>query len=519
MGLTTGTRSGGRKSSANKVDSPLPMSKAPARGWKRCEWFAEHHCKIPSGKGALSPFKLRPWQRNDIVKRVFPMRGHRPYQAVIELARGQGKSTLACLLALYAAFADDVEAPEILLVASNERQADRLLRKMWRMISLNPELEARAELYKADRRIEIGFNGGAIHALPSRFDALQGYEPSFIILDEAHVVDQEVYDALVTSLAKQVEPTLLVISTPGNSQESLLWRLVQQGRQSDDDPAFLYVTYAAPAGCDPSDPKAWKAANPALGDFLHIDGIAAAASSMLPHREAQFRRLHLCQWDGSEDHWIPWGLWDELADIERVVLPGMPVCLGFDGSWARDSTVLMGCTVPTDGERPHLFVLGFWEHDRPGWRPPLDEVTEMVAYAFETFDVRSMAVDKAHWRSEIERWRLEFKAADRIVDMPQTANRMVPATDRLYQAVMEGSMSHDGHEGLTRHIHNAVAVEKPGGVMIYKPKDAPSKDSPVGRIDAAVASILAFDEACRFATEPAPSTSAGFVMMLGGDKA
>ena len=511
MAIATGTRSGGRKSTANKVATPLPMSSAPARGWRRCEWFGERFCKIPSGKGALSPFALRPWQRDDIVSKVFPEEGSRPYQALIELARGQGKSTLACLLALYAAFADDVEGPEVLLVANNERNAERLLRKLWRIISLNPELESRCELYKADRRIEIGFNGGAIHALPSRFDALQGYEPSFIILDEAHVVEQEVYDALVTSLAKQVEPTLLVISTPGDSQESLLWRLVQQGRASDEDPAFLYVTYAAPADCEADDVEAWKAANPALGDFLHIDGIAAAASSMLPHRENQFRRLHLCQWSGSEDHWIPWGVWDGLADHNRKVPPGSQICLGFDGSVNRDATALIGCTVPVD-DKPHLFVLGFWEWDRPGWRVPLDEVYDRVAEAFAAYDVAAMAVDKSRWRNEIERWRIDFDAHDRIIDVSQSALKMVPATDRLYQAVLEGELSHDGHEGLSRHVHNAVAVSKPGGVMIQKPKNAPAKDSAVGRIDAAVASIMVFDEACHRAAEPVePVVESGFI--------
>jgi phage terminase large subunit-like protein len=166
------------------------------------------------------------------------------------------------------------------------------------------------------------------------------------------------------------------------------------------------------------------------------------------------------------------------------------VCLGFDGSWTRDATALMGCTV---GDEPHLFTLGLWEQGGPGWRVPLDEVDDAVRYAFDTFEVVEMAVDKAHWRSEVERWRLDF--GERVMDMPQSAGTMVPATDRLYQAIMEGHMTHDGHEGLSRHVHNAVAQDRPGGVQIRKPRNAPKDGSPVGRIDAAVASIMAFDRA------------------------
>lgn len=500
MALSGGVRTGGRKSQKDKTDEPLSLGGAPARGWKRCEWFADTYGKVPSGTGARSAFKIRPWQR-EILKGVLPMRGKRPRQALVELARGQGKSTLACLVALYLAFADEEESPTVILVASNERQAERLLTKMWRMIQLDSRLETRCEFYKSAGRIEIGFNGGQILALPSRFDALQGWE-GHVILDEAHVVDEEVYDALVTQLAKTPEALLLTISTPGDSQESLLWRLVEQGRRGDDE-SFLYVTHAAPADCDVWDKKAWKKANPALGDFLHIDGIEAAAKSLLPHRESQFRRLHLCQWVGSEDAWIPWGVWDALADASRVVLPNTPICVGFDGSWTRDATALIGCTVPFD-EPPHLFVLGLWEYDGPGWRVPLDEVTAAVEYAFDTFDVRELVVDKAHWRSEVERWRLGY-GDERVVDMPQSAARMVPATDRLYQAVMDSEVTHDGHDRLAKHIHNAVAVEKPGGVQIFKPKNAPAKDSPIGRIDAAVASIMAFDSALHLAGQ-APET-------------
>ena len=139
MAFNTGTRTGGRKSTKDKTEEPLSLGGAPARGWKRCEWFADTYVKVPSGTGARSTFKVRPWQRS-ILKQALPMRGKRPRQALVELARGQGKSTLACLIALYLAFADEEESPTVILVASNERQAERLLLKMWRMIQLDNRL-------------------------------------------------------------------------------------------------------------------------------------------------------------------------------------------------------------------------------------------------------------------------------------------------------------------------------------------------------------------------------------------
>jgi len=65
---------------------------------------------------------------------------------------------------------------------------------------------------------------------------------------------------------------------------------------------------------------------------------------------------------------------------------------------------------------------------------------------------------------------------------------MAPATDRLYQAVMTRSMSHDGDERLARHVSHCIAKATPMGDLVNKDK----KGSP-RKIDAAVAAIAAFD--------------------------
>ena len=86
----TGAKRGGRKKQSDKVMTALPLTGSPRRGWKRAQWFCKTYVKTPSGQGARSAFRLRPWQVK-IVQRVLPMTGKRPRQAVIELARGQGK--------------------------------------------------------------------------------------------------------------------------------------------------------------------------------------------------------------------------------------------------------------------------------------------------------------------------------------------------------------------------------------------------------------------------------------------
>ena len=101
-----------------------------------------------------------------------------------------------------------------------------------------------------------------------------------------------------------------------------------------------------------------------------------------------------------------------------------------------------------------------------------------------------------------------------LLALPRSLGRMRPRRARhghrhagLDQAMFR---IQPAHEGLGRHMHNAIAVEKPGGVQIAKPKSAPRDGSPVGRIDAAVASIMAFDSACLAAGRPPEATSPVF---------
>src|SRR5205814_3184242 len=66
----------------------------------------------------------------------------------------------------------------------------------------------------------------------------------------------------------------------------------------------------------------------------------------------------------------------EQRTLVRTVAPGTRVTIGFDGSLARDTTAIVGCTLDSI---PHLFVIGCWEKPAtagPEWRVPVLEVEE-----------------------------------------------------------------------------------------------------------------------------------------------
>lgn len=457
---------------------PLDLSGLPPRGWRRVDGFAKEYLRVPKGTGAGGPFRLRRWQL-DIVKSLYPQRGARPRQGLLSLPRGNGKTGLAAVLAMYGMFADDIEAPQVLVVASNEQTSKHVYNAARRMIELNPELESRCHVYKD--RIVTPQNGGEFYALPATVAALQGWDPSLMIVDELHVVTRDVWEAVTSASGKRKESLTLAISTPSDSEESVMWDLVKYGRKGTDK-SFVFREWAAPDGCDADDEKAWKIANPALGDFLHADAMRALRATM---REAAFRRYRLGQWVGSEDSWLPFGLWDSRAS-ERRLEPGEKIVLGFDGSASGDSTALVACTL--DG---HIEPIKVWANPKtPGWRVPRGDVTTAVNNTFATYNVIELAADPWGWRSELEEWAKTHGARRVIEYNTGYRNRMGPATDRLYAAVTDGTMTHNGDPMLSLHVSQTIATQTAVGAIVHKDK----RNSP-RKIDAAVAAIVAFDRA------------------------
>lgn len=452
---------------------------------ERCIAFVERFLVVPKGHGALGPVRLREWQK-EIIRGVFAP-GVR--QGLVSMPRGNGKTALAAFLSTYALFADGEEGARVFTVASDERQARFCFDTARRMIELNPALAEQVQFFSDG--IRIPRTDGLLAPLPASARALQGTDPSFVVVDELAVVGDDTFEAMALASGKRARSLLLAISTAPLDPESAMFRLREHGTEGDDA-SFYFREWTVPAGTDADDERGWELANPALDDFLARD---ALRSTLKTTREASFRRYRLNEMVTDEGAWLPWGAWDALA-APRPVPPGSRVVLGFDGSVSGDSTALVLATVE---ERPHVALMGLWERPEgaQGWRVPRHEVAALVDAMYATFDVVELAADPAYWRSEIEAWALVHPG---VVEFPMHVTaRMAPATDRAYVAIAEGNLSHDGDERLARHVRNCVVRSTPLGDMVGKV----NKDS-ARRVDAAVSMIVALDRAAWHQRQPVP---------------
>src|SRR5438034_1280485 len=89
--------------------SPLDLRRLPSAGGDRVIAFCERFCFVPKGSGAKRRLKLRPFQ-HEIVRGLYD--DPRPRTGLLSISRGNGKTTLAAFLAVYALYGDGVESAQ-----------------------------------------------------------------------------------------------------------------------------------------------------------------------------------------------------------------------------------------------------------------------------------------------------------------------------------------------------------------------------------------------------------------------
>jgi phage terminase large subunit-like protein len=251
-----------------------------------------------------------------------------------------------------------------------------------------------------------------------------------------------------------------VISTAGQGADSPLGRLrtralaqpqvKRRGGFTDaHGPNLRMLEWSLPEDADVDDMRAVKAVNPASW---------ITAADLAEQREAvpemAFRRFHANQWTERESHWLPAGAWQQCVG-QPVFTDGEPIWAGVDvgGDRSASAVVWINAAYQVGCE---IF------HGDAGVLGCVDLVRELAA----RYDLREVMYDP--WRfgqaaQELEQARIVVTA------FPQTDVRMVPASDRLYQAVVQQRLTLPDHEELRQHMANTIARHNRRGWRLDKP--------------------------------------------------
>lgn len=479
---------------------------------------------VPSGFGQGLPFKLRPFQRRFISDVYEPCTraGKRIVRrGILSIARKNGKTALIAALALVHLHGpESIDNAEIYSAANDREQAAQVFKTAAQMVRADPVLSAELRVIDSTKTIVNYARGSFYRALSSESGTKHGLNPTMVIYDElAQSKTRDLYDVLDTSFGARDEPLFLVISTQSNDPEHILSKLIDDGKDAND-PRIVCHLYEVPDDCDDVfDPKVWKLANPALGDFRSMEDLRAIAdkAKRMPAEEPKFRNLYLNQRVApvssliSRREWLACAGPVEFAAKEEVYLAlDMSAVVDLTalvmGSASDPTKVQVFMWKPAELLREHSdrdFGSGNdryvqWQKaghllTSPGRSIDPAVVATKIAELSGDYTIAALAYDR--WRiADLLREfdRIGFEAWEdkggekqgtglRLVPWGQGFRDMAPAIDALEVAISDRKLIHPSNPVLTWAMGNAVAVTDPAGNRKL------DKDKARFRIDPAVA--------------------------------
>jgi phage terminase large subunit-like protein len=483
---------------------------------------------VPSGEGQGGRFRLREWQKK-FIRDIYEPHGsnglRRVRRAILSIARKNGKTALiAALVLVHLVGPESVQNGEIYSAANDREQAAQVFKMAAQMVRADPELNAAdgglLKIVDSTKHIACYSNGSFYKAMSAEAGTKHGLNPTFVIFDElAQAKSRELYDVLDTSMGARSEPLFAVISTQSNDPEHILSKLIDDGIGAKD-PTIVCHLYEVPEDCkNIFDPKVWKKANPALGDFRSLADLKAISdkAKRMPAEEPKFRNLYLNQRVAPIASLVSRAEWMACVG-DAVFFDKEDVYLALDMSAIVDLTALvMGSAGDQTRIKPFIwkpeellaehsnrdFGSGNsryvqWRNEghlliSPGRSIDPAVIALKVAELVNTYNVLALAYDR--WRiadilREFDRIGLqawedkggEKKGAGlRLVPWGQGFKDMAPAIDALELQIIDRNLVHPSNPVLTWSMANAVATTDPAGNRKL------DKDKARFRIDPAVA--------------------------------
>lgn len=465
---------------------------------------------------------------------VDPITGLRVYREVLlGLPRKNGKSTMAAGLSLYLLVADGEAGPEVYNAAAAKDQARVVYQQARNFVEASPTLGDHLVVGRSEIQSPENMGYLRVISSKANVQHGSNPSGNVIDELWAHPTD-DLYVALTSGTGAREQPLTLTITTAGFDDESPLGLLYNRALKladvehpspyltiaRDRASGFLMYWYGVPddPAFDVSDPAVVAQANPASWITEQYLWSEQNKPSM---RFLEYRRWHGNQWTEAEDAFIEGSVWDACKAPELVPLPELPIGAGVDMGEVYDSTGVVYAQRQRDlpcenpecqqveayaGRRKSAKRIT-WVHGAPGctadrvvirarrwanpyapghhlrehWRVNTEEVRAHVRglrNAYPAAMARRVDDNKVMQGPAVgyDPWHFRESAADledegvNMVEFPQNASRMGPASELLLELAKSGRLAHDGDLLLRQAIINAVAKRTRRGWVIDKPK-------------------------------------------------
>jgi phage terminase large subunit-like protein len=437
----------------------------------------------------------------------FDEQGRRRWRRVtLGIARKNAKTMACAAFGLYMlSDADGEVGPEVVLGSGSLRQADNVFRQASEFIQASAVLREWMVPLQAEIRCEAR-NGRIVKVAAN--EGAHGLGPSLCVIDELHTFSApsqiESYRALTTGQGGRAEPLVIVISTAGASDDSLLgtiYRNAQADEEIERDGGLtvarnheakrLTYWYESPAGISLSDVAGFKLANP--GSWRTVERLAEdLADDGLD--EATKRRFYGNQWVSAQGIWIGVDKWSACRDDTAEIPDGAEVFVGVDASFSGDATAVSWAHRLGDNRivlRCHVWsaLATTAAHTQlTGGRIDYAAVEDFILGLGRRYRIREVVYDPSYFARSAE---LLDERGLTVASIDQRSKAMRQATDQFYEAVGSRQVAHDGDLVFASHVTAAAAtLDEFGSWRVKKARQD-------RKIDGLIAAVIAHSRAAR----------------------
>jgi phage terminase large subunit-like protein len=312
-------------------------------------------------------------------------------------------------------------------------------------------------------------SGAQVEVVAANSDSSRGLTADVLWIDELREVNEAAMDASKSTTLTRPNSQRFYTSNAGTVESEVL--LHMRERSMNKPPRSLgFYEFSAPENCDIWDRNAWALANPSLGILISEEAVeeTIATSTIIAARTET-----LCQYvnTGLTSPWTP-GSWEDLADKELVMAPGMLTMFAFDvDPHTRRSASLIAGSILPDG-RIGLQLLKTWES-----QIAVDELQIAV-------DIKAKA-DEWQPRLILHDSYTTAAIADRLrnsglmVD-PCVGAQFYTACSTFKDAIDNKRVVHGGQELLDQQMNNAASSSRDNGWRVVRKKSAGSVAGVIG---------------------------------------
>jgi phage terminase large subunit-like protein len=457
---------------------------------------------------------LEPWQcfiLCCVFGWVWKATGKRRFRRVyIEVPRGNGKTTVSVVPALYCLCAEKEGGAEIYSAARVKDQAKIAFTLAQQMLRKNPAFGAHLGVDVLAHRIIHQGSASFFEAVASDADSLDGKNVHFGLIDELHAHrTREVYDAIETGAGKRDQAILWAITTAGSDKTGICYEQrayalnILRGTVQDD--SYFGIVYTIDEGDDWTDEATWKKANPNFGVSVEAQNLASMCAKAMqsPASQAAFLTKHLNVWVQTDQALYDTRAWDRCANdalniedfrnktcriaVDLATKTDLAVVsLLFEGDEKLAAFSRFYVPEAAIAESRHGSYAG-WQIEghlieTPGDVVDFDTIERDIRDDLEKYDVAEIGFDP--WQSAQMSTSLLNSGAP-CVEFRQVTSNFSEPTKELDSLMRTGGIEHDGNPVMAWCIGNVV------GHYDAKENVYPRKERPENRIDGAVALIMA----------------------------